>query len=97
MKSLSFVVVLLTFTFSVQSALSEEHGKDWSHKRQEQVAQLRAGTDVLFKRESFVLRHDFRTTQLWLDLDLTALPTSKQAEGSQKGKIGDKKIAMGDN
>lgn len=52
MKSLS-VVVVLTVSFSFQSAFSEEHtkvaaaasghnenGKDWSHKRQEQVAQI---------------------------------------------------------
>ncbi len=61
---------------------------------QAQVAQLRAGTDALFKRESFALRHDFSRTQLWLDLDLTPLPTSKRAEGSQKGKIDEKKTAM---
>lgn len=57
MNRLSVVVVLLTFTFSFQSAFSEEHanpagaephaakspdetGKDWSHKRQGQVAQI---------------------------------------------------------
>ena len=48
MNRLSFVVVLLTFTFSLQSTFSEEHGakstaetgKDWSHKRQGQVAQI---------------------------------------------------------
>ena len=64
---------------------------------QEQVEQLRLGTDKLFKRESFVLKHDFSRTKLWLDLDLTPLPTSKHAEGSQKGKISDKKTAMVDN
>lgn len=61
---------------------------------QEQVEQLRLGSDKLFKRESFVLNHDFTRTKLWLDLDLTPLPTSKHAEGSQKGKISDKKTAM---
>lgn len=61
---------------------------------QEQVEQLRIGTDKLFRRESFVLNHDFIGTKLWLDLDLTPLPTSKHAEGSQKGKISDKKTAM---
>ena len=64
---------------------------------QEQVEQLRSGTDRVFKRESFVLRHDFRQTRLWLDLDLTPLPIAKKAEGSCKGKIGDKKTAMAGN
>lgn len=64
---------------------------------QAQIEQLRYGSDQLFKRESFMLHHDFGAAKLWLDLDLTALPTSKQAEGSQKGKIGDKKTAMGGN
>lgn len=58
---------------------------------QAQIEQFRLGSDKLFQRESFVLQHNFGDKQLWLDLDLTALPTSKAAEGSQKGKIGEKK------
>jgi len=57
----------------------------------EHVAQLRQGSEVLFRRESRVLRHDFDRDWLWLDIDLTPLPASKHAEGSTKGKIGDKK------
>ena len=52
-----------------------------------QVAQLRHGSEALFRRESRVLRHDFAQDWLWLDIDLTPLPISKQAEGSTKGKF----------
>jgi hypothetical protein len=59
----------------------------------EQVWQLRAGSERLFRCESFSLRHDLAADWLWLDLDLTPLPISKQAESSTKGKFG-KKTAM---
>jgi hypothetical protein len=52
-----------------------------------QVAQLRRGSEALFRRESRVLRHDFVHDWLWLDIDLTPLPISKHAEGSTKGKF----------
>lgn len=61
---------------------------------EEQVTQLRAGTERLFKRESRTWHHDFAQSRLWLDLDLTPMPTSKRAQGSRKGKMGDKKIVM---
>jgi hypothetical protein len=60
----------------------------------EHIAQLRWGSEVLFRRESRVLRHDFAQDWLWLDIDLTPLPISKHAEGSTKGKIGEKKTDM---
>ena len=56
----------------------------------EQVRQLRAGNETLFRGESFSLRHDLAADWLWLDLDLTPLPISKQAESSTKGKFGEK-------
>lgn len=52
-----------------------------------EVAQLRHGSEALFRRESGVLRHDFVRDWLWLDIDLTPLPISKHAEGSTKGKF----------
>lgn len=55
-----------------------------------QVAQLRRGSEALFRREGHVLRHDFVNEWLWLDIDLTPLPISKHAEGSTKGKFGQK-------
>jgi hypothetical protein len=56
----------------------------------EQVRQLRAGSEKLFRRESFSLQHDLAANWLWLDVDLTPLPISKQAESSTKGKLGEK-------
>lgn len=55
-----------------------------------QVAQLRQGSEVLFRRESRVWQHNYDQDWLWLDLDLTPLPISKQAEGSTKGKFNQK-------
>jgi len=60
----------------------------------EQVAQLRVGSEALFRRESLTLRHDWAQDWLWLDIDLTPLPISKHAEQSTKGKFGEK-TAMG--
>lgn len=61
---------------------------------EENVTQLRQGSEALFRRESRVLRHNFAQDWLWLDIDLTSLPASKHAEGSTKGKIGGKKTNM---
>ena len=55
-----------------------------------QVAQLKQGTETLFRRESYCLRHDFARDWLWLDIDLTPLPISKHAEESTKGKFNQK-------
>jgi hypothetical protein len=60
-----------------------------------QVDQLRQGTTALFHRESGVFRHDFGQSWLWLDIDLTPLPISKQAEGSTKGKFAKKTATVG--
>lgn len=54
------------------------------------VAELRYGSEALFRRESRVLQHDFTHDWLWLDIDLTPLPISKHAEDSTKGKLGKK-------
>jgi len=63
----------------------------------EQIIQLRQGTESLFRRESRTLHHPFAKEWLWLDIDLTPLPASKQAEASTKGKLGAKKTFMGGN
>lgn len=61
---------------------------------EETVRQLRQGSEALFRRESRTLGHNFAQDWLWLDIDLTSLPASKSAQGSAKGKISGKKIAM---
>jgi hypothetical protein len=55
-----------------------------------QVDQLRAGSEPLFRREGLCLRHALAAGWLFLDIDLTPLPVSKHAEGSTKGKLGEK-------
>ena len=57
-----------------------------------QVAQLRQGGEVLFRRESRVLQHNFAQDWLWLDIDLTPLPISQHAEASTKGKFAKKRL-----
>lgn len=54
------------------------------------INELRVGSEALFRRESLSLRHDLSADWLWIDIDLTPLPISKLAEGSTKGKLGEK-------
>src|SRR5512144_1444989 len=62
-----------------------------------QLTQLRQGSETLFRRESRTCQHRFADDWLWLDIDLTPLPASKQAEASPKGKLGAQKTCMGGN
>jgi Transposase DDE domain group 1 len=48
------------------------------------VDQLRHATQVIYQQHGRALHHDF-SELLWLDTDLTGLPASPRAEGSQKG------------
>jgi hypothetical protein len=58
------------------------------------LGQLRRGSEALFRRESRTLTHDFERDWLWLDIDLTPLPISKNAEGSTKGHMGEKTVMV---
>ena len=58
-----------------------------------QVEQLRQGNAQLLQREGAVFAHNFEQSWLYLDVDLTPLPISKQAQSSTKGKF-EKKTAM---
>lgn len=60
------------------------------------VDQLRQGSDQWFRQNGRLFQHDFTANRLWLDIDLTPLPISKQAEASTKGKFA-KKTAMAAN
>jgi hypothetical protein len=58
-----------------------------------QVEQVRQGSARLLQREGGIFRHNFDQSWLYLDIDLTPLPSSKSAESSTKGKFA-KKTAM---
>jgi len=53
----------------------------------EAADQLRRGSEALFRRHSHTFRHDFDSEWLWLDIDLSPLPSSRHAECSTKGKL----------
>jgi hypothetical protein len=56
------------------------------------VAQLRQAVNTIYLREGRAIRHDYtKQGLLILDVDLTGLLASKQAEGSRKGYFSGKK------
>ena len=57
--------------------------------------QVRGAFEAITAARSQACQHDFRTGPLWLDGDLTGLPASKRAVGSQKGYFWGKKTARG--
>ena len=57
------------------------------------VGQVRGVFETITRRWSQTCQHDFRTGPLLLDGDLTGLPASKHAVGSEKGYFWHKKIA----
>ena len=57
---------------------------------------LRAAGTRIWKEHSRALHHDWRGW-LWLDLDLSGLPASPNAEGSTKGYFSGKKTSLEDN
>ena len=52
------------------------------------VAALREALATIFAQHSHARRHDFARALLLLDLDLSPLPASKNAEGSERGYMG---------
>lgn len=52
------------------------------------LAALRQAMTDLFERYSLARRHDFRQDLLVLDIDLSPLPASRHAEGSERGYMG---------
>ena len=58
------------------------------------VEALRTAFGAITQGWSQVCRHDFRRGGLTLDGDLTGLPASRRAAGSQKGYFAGKKIVM---
>ena len=62
------------------------------------VEQLRQAINTIYLREGQAVQHDYtRQGHLILDIDLTGLPASKQAEGSRKGYFSGKKGGVDDS
>lgn len=61
----------------------------------ETVGQLRAAMEHLYRREGQALHHDFEHERLMLDIDVTGLPASRRAQGSQKGYFAGEKTSPG--
>jgi hypothetical protein len=78
--------------FAEQSTLSDT----FDALSETDVEALRTAFTTITQSWSHTCRHDFRRGGLTLDGDLTGLPASRCAEGSQKGYFAGKKIAMGD-
>lgn len=51
----------------------------------EQVSQLRAGVEAVYRWIGEAPRHPWETLPLTVDVDLTGLPAGRRAEGSTKG------------
>jgi hypothetical protein len=62
------------------------------------VEQLRQAVNTIYLREGRAIQHDYISQGLLiLDIDLTGLPASKQAQGSRKGYFSGKKGGVDDN
>lgn len=59
------------------------------------VGQVRGAFEAITRTWSQACHHDFRRGRLWLDGDLTGLPASRRAVGSEKGYFWGKKTAPG--
>jgi hypothetical protein len=57
------------------------------------ITQLRQAFNAITQAQAHSCRHDFRSGLLWLDADLTGLPSSRRAEGATKGFFAGKKTA----
>ncbi len=62
----------------------------------EQVGQLRQGVEQVYKWIGQSWGHNW-AEPLLIDIDLTGLPSSSNAEGSTRGYFSEKKAAMGDS
>lgn len=78
--------------FAEQSTLSDT----FDALNDEDLEALRAGFATITQSWSQACRHDFRRGGLILDGDLTGLPASRCAQGSQKGYFAGKKIVTAD-
>lgn len=63
----------------------------------ENVTQLRAANETLYHQHGQGVHHDFDKELLTADIDLTGLPASRHAQGSEKGYFSGEKIVMDAN
>jgi hypothetical protein len=63
----------------------------------QQVEQLREGVNSLYQWWGQAPQHNWASSDLLLDIDLTGLPAGRQAEGSTKGYFSGKKGHGADN
>lgn len=78
--------------FADQSSLS----RCLDELTQMNLDELAQASTCIWRARSRTLGHD-RRSYLWLDLDLSGLPSSKRAEGSSKGFFSDKKTSLDAN
>jgi hypothetical protein len=78
--------------FADQSSLS----RCLDELTQMNLDELAQVSTCIWRARSRILRRDWRG-YLWLDLDLSGLPSSKRAEGSSKGFFSDKKTSLDAN
>jgi hypothetical protein len=76
--------------FAEQSTLSDT----FDALSEADVERWRAAFATITQSWSQACRHDFRRDGLTLDGDLTGLPASRRAQGSQQGYFAGKKTAM---
>lgn len=61
----------------------------------EQLAQLRQGSQAIFRANSQTMKHDFERQWLMVDIDPTGLPASRRAQGGRKGYFSGKRNQYG--
>jgi hypothetical protein len=76
--------------FAQQSTLADTLDAFTAHS----VEQLRQATQAIYQQYGRVWRHEF-VQPLFLDIDLTGLPCSAQAQGSEKGYFSQEKNTYG--
>jgi len=79
-------------TFTEQSVL----WRTLDQLTQMNIEQLRIAETEIWRAASQAMHHDWRGF-LWLDYDLSGLPSGKGAEGSVKGYFSGKKTSRGGN
>lgn len=100
------VISQVNTTIRTDPLLAQAWGRDQFHEQSTiarildacdllQVSQMREATESIFHWLGYAHRHHFHHRLLRLDIDLTAMPASKRAEGSTKGYFSGRRNAYG--